>query len=493
LGIRHVLQRAPRSGPAAWPAARRSTLIHIEPAIHWFRRDLRLFDHQAIAKAGEGGRPVIGLFVLDPAILQSPDTGASRIAYLVGALAELDTALRRLGSALVIRRGSPREVVPIFAAEAGARLVTAVRDFEPYARTRDGAVAHRLESDGRALWLSAEQLLLDPSSLPPLRTFSACRRRFASILGADMPPAARTPAFLAARALPRTEPLPGLRAFGLGARDRVIEPGEPAAARRLTTFVQGRLGGYALARDDPAADATSRLSADLRFGVLSVRTVIRAALEAVRNAPQAEGGVRVWLDQLAWRDFYASILWHFPEVATLEYKAELRGLHWLGADDALEAWKQGRTGYPIVDAAMRQLRAEHFMHNRCRMIVASFLVKDLHLDWRLGERHFMRELVDGDLANNNGGWQWIASTGPDAQPYFRILNPVLQGERHDPSGAYVRRWVPELRRLPDRYVHRPWEASSPPAGYPRRIVDHTRERLVALELYRRRGRSPEAI
>ncbi|HSP09906.1 MAG TPA: deoxyribodipyrimidine photo-lyase, partial [Candidatus Dormibacteraeota bacterium] len=288
--------------------------------MHWFRRDLRLFDHQAIAKAGEGGRPVIGLFVLDPAILQSPDTGASRVAYLIGALAELDAALRRLGSALVIRRGSPREVVPAFAAETEARLVTAVRDFEPYARTRDGAVAQMLESDGRSLWLSAEQLLLDPSSLPPLRTFSACRRRFASSLGAGIPPAARTPAFLAARALPRTERLPGRRELGLAAGDRILEPGEPAAARRLTTFVEGKLGGYATARDDPAADATSRLSADLRFGVLSVRTLIRAALEAVRNTPQADSGVRAWLDQLAWRDFYASILWHFPEVATLEYK-----------------------------------------------------------------------------------------------------------------------------------------------------------------------------
>ena len=435
---------------------------------------------------------MIGLFVLDPVILQSPDTGPSRVAYLFGALAELDTALRRLGSALVIRRGSPRDVVPAFAAEAGAGLVTAVRDFEPYARIRDGAVGQRLESDGRSLWLSAEQLLLDPTTLPPLRTFAACRRRFASMVGEGMPPAARTPAFLAGRALPQSEPVPGLPELGLGAWARDLEPGEPAAAHRLTTFVQRRLGGYATARDDPAADATSRLSADLRFGVVSIRTVIRAALEALRNAPQAESGVSVWLDQLAWRDFYASILWHFPEVATLEYKAELRGLDWPGADQSLEAWKDGRTGYPIVDAAMRQLRAEHFMHNRCRMIVASFLVKDLHLDWRLGERHFMSELVDGDLANNNGGWQWIASTGPDAQPYFRILNPVLQGERHDPSGVYVRRWVPELRRVPDSAVHRPWEAPSPPAGYPPRIVDHARERLVALELYRRPGQSPEA-
>jgi len=459
----------------------------IEPAIHWFRRDLRLFDHQALARAGEGGRPVIGLFVLDPTILERPDTGPSRVAYLAGALAALDAGLRRKGSRLVVRRGDARVVVPASAAETGAALVTAIRDFEPFARARDEAVATALATDGRELWLSAEQLLLDPTTLPPLRTFSACRRRFESALAEGVPRAPRSPGFLPARSLPRTDRLPGARALGFRAADAVMEAGERPAARRLATFAESRLSDYANARDDPAADATSRLSADLRFGVVSVRTAIRAALEAGRAEPRAEAGVKAWLNELAWRDFYASLLWHFPEVETLEYKAELRGLRWGVPGRRLDAWVNGRTGYPIVDAAMRQLAGEHFMHNRCRMIVASFLVKDLHLDWRLGERHFMRELVDGDLANNNGGWQWCASTGADSQPHFRIFNPVLQGERHDPTGAYVRRWVPELRQIPDRYIHRPWEAPSPPKGYAPRIVDHGREREVALKLYRRQA------
>lgn len=427
---------------------------------------------------------MIGLFVVDPSILHRPDTGASRVAYLAGALADLDSGLRRLGSALVIRRGSPQEVVPAVAAEAGAGLVTAVRDFEPYARARDEAVAAALKGDGRSMWLSPEQLLLDPSSLLPLRTFSACRRRFEAVVDLGIPQPPRIPGFLPAGRLPRTDPMPAPLVLGFGSEDRAVEPGERAAARRLAAFAAGRMAGYATARDEPATDATSRLSADLRFGVLSVRTAIRAALDVGRSASEAGPGVKAWLDQLAWRDFYASILWHFPDVETTEYKAELRGLRWSDPGRALDAWVDGRTGYPIVDAAMRQLSKEHFMHNRCRMIVASFLVKDLHLDWRLGERHFMRELVDGDLANNNGGWQWIASTGTDAQPYFRIFNPVLQGERHDPSGAYVRRWVPELLRVPDRYIHRPWEAPSPPAHYPPPVVDHARERLVALEMYR---------
>ena len=462
----------------------------MEPAIHWFRRDLRLADHQALAAAGEGGRPVIGLFVLDPGILHGPDVGRSRLAYLLEALASLDEGLRRRGSALVIRRGNPHEVVPNVAAETGSRLVTAVRDFGPYARTRDDAVAGLLAQAGRSLWLSAEQLVLDPTRLPALRTFSTCRRRFHSALLDGLAPAQSSAHFLSVKALPWSDAMPAPAEFGLRTTDRVMDAGEGAAANRLSAFVHRRLGEYATEREDPGADATSRLSADLHFGTLSVRTAIRAALEAVRTSPHVASGANRWLNQLAWRDFLATTLWHFPEVATKEYKPELRSLPWPGTPNALQAWKQGMTGYPLVDAAMRQLHAEHFMHNRCRMISASFLVKDLHLDWRHGERHFMRELVDGDLANNNGGWQWVAGTGLDAQPYFRILNPVLQGETHDPTGAYVRRWVPELRQLPDRYIHRPWEAPTPPAAYPKRIVDHARERLVALELYRTCARPP---
>ena len=428
---------------------------------------------------------MIALFVLDPAILQRPDTGASRVAYLAGALAELDDGLRRRGSALVIRRGNAREVIPAVAAEVGAGLVTAVRDFEPFARARDAAVADALQKDGRALWLSPEQLVLDPVDQRPFRTFRACLRRFDIALAEGITPPPPIPGFLPASRLPQSDPIPGSGAWGL-VGDRVLEPGERAAAKRLALFIERGLAGYASARDDPAADATSHLSADLRFGALSVRTAIRAAVEFGRGTPHAERGVRGWLNELAWRDFYASVLWHFPEVETLEFNVGLRGLRWSDPTQTLSLWQQGLTGYPIVDAAMRQLQAEHFIPNRCRMIVASFLVKDLHIDWRLGERHFMRELVDGDMANNNGGWQWIASTGVDAQPYFRILNPVLQGERHDPEGAYVRRWVPELRRVPGRYIHRPWDASSPPSGYPSRIVDHGRERAMALEIFRNR-------
>lgn len=464
----------------------------MEPAVHWFRRDLRLFDHQALARAGTGGRPVIALFVVDPTILERPDTGAARVAHLLGALAELDAGLRERGSALVVRHGSAREVVPAFAAEVGAGIVTAVRDFEPFARARDGAVAAALAAAGRELWLSAEQLILDPTRVPPALVFRAHRARFEAAVREGIPAAPRLPGFVSAAALPPTEGLPTPGVAGPRSGGHLGEASERAAARRLAAFVETGLAGYAGARDDLAADATSHLSADLRFGTLSVRTAIRAALELAGGGSQVQAGVESWLAELAWRDFYAAVLWSFPEVETLEFRADVRGLAWSDPEPVLEAWRRGRTGYPIVDAAMRQLLAEHWMPNRCRMIVASFLVKDLHLDWRLGERHFMRELVDGDLASNNGGWQWIAATGPDAQPYFRVFNPTLQGERHDPTGAYVRRWVPELRRLPDKQVHRPWEAASTPANYPARIVDHARERKLALDLYRSRLAGAEA-
>lgn len=456
----------------------------MEPAIHWFRRDLRLIDNRAAARAGQGGRPVIGLFVLDPAILGNLRTGPSRVAHLLGALAALDASIRRLGSNLVVRSGNPLEVVPAVAEEVGASLVTAVRSFEPYSRARDDALSQRLQADGRELWLSAEQLLLDPLHLPPLRTFSACRRRFQSALAEGIPGPTRPPTFLPVPALPRTEPLTAQGRGPSPAPEGSSPPGEQAAGRRLAAFISSRLERYAATRDDIAGDGTSNLSTDLHFGSLSVRTAIRAALEAARDAPELAGGADRWLEQLAWRDFFGGALWHFAKLTTQEHRAEFRHLEWRGSEYALEAWRQGATGYPIVDAAMRQLRADHLIHNRCRMIVASFLVKDLHLDWRHGEAHFARELLDADLANNNGGWQWIAGTGLDAQPYFRILNPTVQGERYDPNGAYVRRWLPELRYLPDRYVHRPWDAPSPPRGYPRRIVDHAAERLVALELYR---------
>jgi deoxyribodipyrimidine photo-lyase len=269
--------------------------------------------------------------------------------------------------------------------------------------------------------------------------------------------------------------------------------GASEARRRLERFVASGLARYESERDIPAAPATSRLSADLKFGTVGPRAVAAAVLDAARNDPMLRAAADKLVAELRWRDFFAHVLFHFPHCEHGAFRREYDAIAWAGDPAHLEAWKQGRTGYPIVDAGMRELDATGFMHNRARMIVASFLTKDLLLDWRLGERHFMTRLVDGDLASNNGGWQWAAGTGTDAQPYFRIFNPTAQGERFDPRGDYVRRWVPELARVPSRWIHKPWDA--PPldlaaagvtlgADYPAPIVDHALQRELALEMYR---------
>jgi deoxyribodipyrimidine photo-lyase len=260
--------------------------------------------------------------------------------------------------------------------------------------------------------------------------------------------------------------------------------GARAGQRRLRTFVTRALPGYTTGRDRPAIDGTSRLSADLRFGTISVRRAVARVLDAACDDRRLRAHANKFASQLRWRDFYAHVLFHFPHVETGAFRPAFGAIRWAGDPAHFEPWAAGRTGYPIVDAGMRQLAATGFMHNRVRMIVASFLSKDLLLDWRLGERHFMRQLVDGDLANNNGGWQWAAGTGTDAQPWFRVFNPVLQGARFDPDGAYVRRWVPELAAVPDRWVHRPWAAPEPATEYPPPIVDHAVQRERALAMYR---------
>jgi deoxyribodipyrimidine photo-lyase len=284
---------------------------------------------------------------------------------------------------------------------------------------------------------------------------------------------------------PATVPLPAADALGFTSDTTLPPPGEKAAHTRLRDFVRNDLAGYAERRDFPGQAGTSGLSPYLRFGAVSIRTVHAATAGC-------GGGAKVFTTELAWRDFYQQILFHHPNAERQAFKPAMRALAWENDRTLFAAWQRGETGYPIVDAAMRQLRATGWMHNRCRMIVASFLTKDLLIDWRWGERHFMRELVDGDLAANNGGWQWAASTGTDAQPWFRIFNPTAQGERFDPEGDYVRHWVPELAGVPTRWIHQPWDlpaAEATRAGvrlgktYPTRVVLHDERRPRALAMY----------
>ena len=447
------------------------------PAIVWLRRDLRLRDHPALtAAARDGNGEVLALFVLDPHLLAA--AGPPRRAFLLRCLRDLD---ERLDGRLTVVSGDPPAVVAEVARDTGATAVHVTADFAPYGRRRDTAVERALAAEGRALRASGSPYAAGPGSVTKpdgsrYAMFTPFRRAWDAI--ATEPPLPAPDGLRWIRG-PRTEPLPdepGLAGAVLPAA------GEDAALRRLETFLADGVGAYARRRNLPGADATSHLSPYLKFGTLHPRTVL-ACLGELPPGPGAES----FRTEVAWRDFYADVLCGCPDSA---WRPLRRNLAALPADtggparDRFAAWARGSTGYPIVDAGMRQLLHEGWMHNRVRMIVASFLVKDLHLPWQDGARHFLRHLVDGDLASNSGGWQWVAGTGTDSAPSYRIFNPVKQGEQHDPEGTYVRRHVHELRDVPPAAIHRPWTLpGGPPDGYPPPIVDHDAERREALARY----------
>lgn len=437
----------------------------------WFRRDLRLRDHPALVAAAEqadGGR-VLALFVVDPA-LWGP-SGPSRRAWLVRSLAALRSAT---DGALVVRAGRPADVVPAVAAELGADAVHVTADAGRYGRRRDVAVEEAL--DGLPLVRTGTPYAVGPGTITradgrPYSVFSPFARAWRDH---GWPAPAQVPAGLRWARTVDSEDLPGEPDLG---DLRLPDVGEDAAADRWAAFLD-RVDDYADDRDRPDLDGTSRLSAHLKYGEVHPRTLL-ADLAGRRST-----GVQTYRDELAWREFYADVLWHRPETAREYYRPELSRMRYDEPGATFEAWREGRTGYPLVDAGMRQLRAEGWMHNRVRMVVASFLVKDLHVEWQHGAREFLHWLRDGDLASNNHGWQWVAGSGTDAAPYFRVFNPVSQGRRFDPDGAYVRRYVPELRHLEGRAAHEPWAHDDGYAhGYPERVVDHAAEREEALARY----------
>ena len=441
-------------------------------SILWFRRDLRLHDNPALLEAAKEG-PVTALFVLDDA-LRRP-SGAARLAFLYRSLRALDQDLRTHGGRLMVRRGDPSKVLPAVARETGAGSVHISADLNPYGAARD----HRVEQalGDVALVRTGSPYAIAPGRVvkgdgTPYLVFTPFSRAWAAHgwrAPADSRGSAAQWADNPGTGVPADPDLP----TGL----ILPEAGEAAARAAWARFRRDRLADYASTRDRPDLDATSRLSAHLKWGALHPRTLLA-------ELGPADGTFRT---ELCWREFYAAILHFFPDSARRYYRAELAGMQYNSgaeADRQLQAWKDGRTGYPIVDAGMRQLLAEGWMHNRVRMIVASFLVKDLHLEWTAGARHFMEHLIDGDLASNQHGWQWTAGTGTDAAPYFRIFNPITQGRKFDPRGDYVRRYVPELRELDGADAHEPWKApGGAPAGYPAPIVDHAAERAESLARY----------
>jgi deoxyribodipyrimidine photo-lyase len=449
--------------------------VPAETAVLWFRRDLRLADHPAVLAAADAAPRALALFVLDDRLLGP--AGAPRLAFLAGCLRSLSEAL---DGRLLVRRGEPARVVAEVAREVGARTVHASTDAGPYGRDRDARVAAALAADGARLECTGSPYAVTPGRVrkadgEPYRVFTPFHRawlehgwRAPAESGADSTDWLTPPAALREELPPVPEEVPALP-----------EPGEAAGLVRWREFAESSLDGYRGDRDRPDRDGTSGLSPYLKFGCLHPRTL----LAELPSGTAAE----TFRSELAWREFYADVLLHRPDTARSNADRRFDAMpldSGPAADLAFGAWCEGRTGFPIVDAGMRQLLAEGWMHNRVRMIVASFLVKDLHLPWWRGARHFMRHLVDGDLASNQHGWQWVAGSGTDAAPYFRIFNPVAQGEKFDPDGDYVRRYVPELRGVPGRAVHQPWRLpGGPPAGYPAPIVDHAVERVEALARY----------
>jgi len=464
--------------------------------LFWFRKDLRLGDNTALHEAArDAAGNVVPFYASEPAILGRDDMAAVRVQFVLDALAALGESIERAGSHLVLDHGDATDTVLRAARAAGADAVYWNDEYEPSLRARDDAVQETLEGAGFRVKRFHDRLLVPPGAVrtgqgEPYVVYSPFRRACEALPLPAPRPAVRR---FASHDLPRRR-VARLASLGFDLRVPAWDAGERAARARLKAFLGDGLARYATERDRPAAGAVSMLSPHLRFGTIGVRTVAAAALEAARADRRLAKTAEKFVAELRWRDFYAHVLYHFPHAEHGAFRRTYDGLEWAGDPAHLEAWRAGRTGYPMVDAGMRELAATGFMHNRLRMIVASFLVKDLLLDWRLGERHFMNHLVDGDLASNNGGWQWAASTGTDAQPYFRIFNPVLQGARYDPDGAYVKRWIPELGGLPSRWIHKPWEA--PPevmkaAGmtlgrdYPEPIVDHTEQRDLALAMFKK--------
>lgn len=443
-------------------------------SIIWFRRDLRLSDHPALVEAVEEARgdgEVVPLFVLDER-LWGP-AGANRRAFLVGCLRSLDEAI---GGHLVVRRGDPVRLVPEVADEVGAARVHVTADFAPYGTERDEAVEAALARADRALCRVGSPYAVDPGvvrngSGDAYKVFTPFSKAWAAH---GWPGPIQAPRQVPWATGVRTDGLPDAPSTAA----ELPEPGEAAAKRTARRFYDTDLEAYDEQRNDPGLDATSRLSPYLKWGCIHPRQLLHKL-----GSSKAE---RVFRSELAWREFYADVLHHRPDTVRQAFNPSMAAMQVDGRGTAprFEAWSEGRTGYPIVDAGMRQLVAEGWVHNRVRMLVASFLVKDLHLDWTRGARFFMEHLVDGDVASNQHGWQWVAGTGTDAAPYFRIFNPVTQGERFDPGGTYVRRWVPELADVADRYVHRPWDdPAGLPDGYPERMVDHAEEREESLRRY----------
>jgi deoxyribodipyrimidine photo-lyase len=471
-------------------------------SIIWFRRDLRLADNAALATAIRQGE-VIPAFVIDPVLLNSDRVGAKRVAWLAANLRELNQSLRQRGSQLIVRRGEPAAELLKLARETSATNVYFNLDLTPFARQRDQRVALELEAQGITVETFDDMTIHHPEDIVtltgrPYQVFTAFKKAWLALL---------KPAADETESLPEQLPLlVEVASLPIDFEENFELPaaGKDAALERLNGFLEETIYGYGEGRNLLDRAATSFLSPYLRFGALSIRQAYWGAQAAIDLATtkEAQQGAEAWLNELIWREFYMALLYHFPQTIDQPLREQYRAFEWLDDGDAFAAWCEGRTGYPVVDAAMRMLNATGWMHNRARMIVASFLTKDLLIDWRKGEQYFMQQLIDGDSASNVGGWQWAAGVGADAQPFFRVFNPTLQGQRFDPEGLFVKQWLPELARVPIEFIHEPWKMKPVDQqkydvvigrDYPAPIIEHSFARDRALRHYRNSSKVRMAV
>jgi deoxyribodipyrimidine photo-lyase len=464
-------------------------------ALCWFRRDLRCYDNAALFYALKHSEGVVCAFVFDTDILDGLENREDRrVEFILKSIVELRAELEKLGGGLIVRHGPARQEIVRLACELGVDAVYANEDYEPFAIARDDAVASALSGCGIELRLFKDQVIFAKDEVlsqsgAPFTAYAQYKNAWLRKLQPFHLHSYPVPKYQAQlRPPPAAAPMPTLEDLGFRptnlAQLRVLTG--MSGGRRLFMDFLRRIKFYRERRDFPAIKGVSYLSVHFRFGTLSIREAAGIAYSLGNR------GADAWLSELIWREFFFNVLYHFPHVVGHPFRREYEALKFDDREDRFAAWREGRTGYPLIDAAMRQINATGYMHNRLRMLTASFLVKDLHIDWRRGETYFADQLIDYDLAVNNGGWQWAASTGCDAQPYFRIFNPVTQSKKFDPEGRFIRRYVPELAGCDARAIHEPWKMSvfeQTSAGvvigrdYPAPIVDHAAERQVALTRY----------
>ena len=465
--------------------------LPVDRALVWFRRDLRADDHAALYHALRGARQVFCAFILDRDILDALPRADRRVAFILDALRVLDDDLQRLGGGLIVRHAVAADEIPRLAAELGVQAVFANHDDEPQALARDARVAERLQAGGAALHTFKDHVIFERSEVltgsgGPYGVFTPYKNawlRKVNEFYLRSYPVDRHAAALATTPLARGVPSLGDIGFEPVTVSPHLGQGSRGAEALLDDFLD-RIDAYDRQRDFPAVKGPSYLSVHLRFGTVSIRRLARLAHERLLGG---DHGAEIWLSELIWRDFYHQVMHHHPHAMHRAFRPEYDAIAWEdgpAADALFQAWCEGRTGFPIVDAAMRQLNQTGYMHNRLRMVTASFLTKDLGLHWRRGEAYFAQQLLDFDLAANNGGWQWASSSGCDAQPYFRIFNPVSQSEKFDAEGRFIRRYCPELAGLDAKAIHAPWERAPlamQGVDYPRPVVDHAvaRERTLA--------------